>query len=259
MSRTAALPAKACFSEASGLIQRPYPQYVKYMGSKSKIMEFVLTGINEVYDGGGVCDLFAGSASLAGAIGDQVAVHSNDIQHYSRVLSGAYLTAWRSPSTPAATDILSAASEIVEVNRRGLPPLHDYAREISLEHFRTIEEQERKFIDTPLFRPWHLFFKYYSGTWWSAEQTLWIDAIRQVAEDYKNDPSYNAILASLMFAMAYASQGTGHYAQYRVANTESSMRDISIYRRRSVPDLFEKKLSSALEGLGSGLIAKRAL
>lgn len=52
-----------------------------------------------------------------------------------------------------------------------------------------------------------------------------------------------------MFAMAYASQGTGHYAQYRVANTESSMRDISIYRRRSIPDLFEKKFAAVLASL----------
>lgn len=57
------------------LKQRTYPHYIKYMGSKSKIMDFVLSGINEVYDGGALCDLFGGSASLAGAVGDQISVH----------------------------------------------------------------------------------------------------------------------------------------------------------------------------------------
>ncbi|MDI1296426.1 MAG: DNA adenine methylase [bacterium] len=231
------------------LIQRPYPQYVKYMGSKSKIMEFVLAGINEVYAGGQICDLFAGSASLAGAIGDQAPVHSNDIQNYSRSLSGAYLTAWRSASSPSAKRIIDQATEIATTNLALIGPLHDYSKIISLKRFQSVEVQERKFIEVEFDRPWHLFFKFYSGTWWSAEQAIWIDALRQVAEGYSSDPSYDAILSSLMFAMAYASQGTGHYAQYRVANTESSMRDISIYRRRSIPELFEKKFTSVLNEL----------
>lgn len=228
---------------------RKYPQYVKYMGSKSKIMDFVLTGINEAYAGGAVCDLFAGSASLAGAIGNQVAIHSNDIQNYSRVLSGAYLTAWRGPESPTAITVVTRARAIVEANIRMMGPLHDYHKDHTLEQFQAIEEDERQIINEDLDRPWHLFFKYYAGTWWSATQALWIDAIRQVAEEYRSDPSYDAILASLMFSMAYASQGTGHYAQYRVANTESSMRDILLYRRRAMNELFLKKYDAVREQL----------
>lgn len=234
---------------SSGLSQRAYPQYVKYMGSKSKIMEFVLTGLNEVYGGGQICDLFAGSASLAGAIGNQAPIHSNDIQNYSRVLSGAYLTAWRGKSSPCANTLVKQAAVIVQNNRDEVGPLHDYSKAVTLKRFQLIEDKERQFINFEIRRPWHLFLKYYSGTWWSAEQALWIDALREVAEGYATDPSYDAILSSLMFAMAYASQGTGHYAQYRVANTESSMRDISIYRRRSISDLFEKKFSAVLDTL----------
>jgi adenine-specific DNA-methyltransferase len=240
--------AGAC-SEAPILRQRAYPQYVKYMGSKSKIMEFVLTGLNEVYDGGKVCDLFAGSASLAGAIGNQIHIHSNDIQNYSRVLSGAYLTAWRSKTSPSAAMLIKQARKIFEYNRCHVGNIHDYSKTISLKRFQEVEEIEREFIEFDAKWTWHLFFKYYSGTWWSAEQALWIDALREVAEDYRHDSSYDAILSSLMFAMAYASQGTGHYAQYRVANTESSMRDISIYRKRSIPELFEKKFSSVMSEL----------
>lgn len=231
------------------LRQRAYPQFVKYMGSKSKIMDFVLSGINEVHRGGAVCDLFAGSASLAGAIGNQVATHSNDIQHYSGVLAGAYLTAWRGSNSPSADLVVARAAAIVARNRVELGSLHDYAKTVSLKAFQRAEIHERELLHREFNRPWHLFLKYYAGTWWSAEQTLWIDALRQVADEHKADPSYDAIVSSLMYAMAYASQGTGHYAQYRDANTESSMKDISIYRRRSIPDLFRKKHEAVLSGL----------
>jgi adenine-specific DNA-methyltransferase len=233
------------------LRQRSYPQFVKYMGSKSKIMDFVLTGINDVHNGGPVCDLFAGSASLAGAIGDQLPIVSNDIQNYSRVLSGSYLTAWRAPDSPSAASIVERAREIVAVNMEDAGKLHDYSKIVPLRRFQALEVTERKFFDHTIERPWHLFFKFYSGTWWSAKQALWIDAIRQVAEEHRSDPCYDVIIASLMFAMAYASQGTGHYAQYRVANTESSMRDISIYRRRAVAELFAKKYEAVLQELGT--------
>lgn len=212
-------------------------------------MEFVLTGLNEVHGGGQICDLFAGSASLAGAIGNQVPIHANDIQNYSRVLSGAYLTAWRAKSSPTAATLIERATKIVRKNRDELGALHDYSKTVPLKRFQAIEDKEREHIALDVSRPWHLFLKYYSGTWWSAEQALWIDALREVADEYSSDPSYDAILSSLMFAMAYASQGTGHYAQYRVANTESSMRDISIYRRRSISDLFEKKFTAVLDSL----------
>lgn len=221
--------------------QRPYPHYIKYMGSKSKIMDFVLSGINDVYAGGELCDLFGGSASLAGAVGDQIAVHSNDIQSYSAVIARAYLNAWRSPESPTAGMILEQAKVIADRNRKQIGAVHDYTRPVSIRQFNEIEREQLKLIERSFRRPWHLFLKYYAGTWWSAEQALWIDAIREVADRYKNDPSYDVILSSLMFAMAYSSQGTGHYAQYRDANTESSMRDISIYRKRSVAQLFAKK------------------
>jgi adenine-specific DNA-methyltransferase len=212
-------------------------------------MEFVLTGLNEVYEGGQICDLFAGSASLAGAIGNQAPIHSNDIQNYSQVLSGAYLTSWRGKLSPSAATLVERATKIVQANRDELGNLHDYSKAVPLKRFQAIEDKEREHINLEMSRPWHLFLKYYAGTWWSAEQTLCIDALREVAEEFSSDPSYHAILSSLMFAMAYASQGTGHYAQYRVANTESSMRDISIYRRRSILDLFEKKYSSVFTSL----------
>ena len=45
-------------------------QFIKYMGSKTKLLPFVVNGIEEAYNGGVICDLFAGSCSLSGAIGE---------------------------------------------------------------------------------------------------------------------------------------------------------------------------------------------
>ena len=52
-----------------------------------------------------------------------------------------------------------------------------------------------------------------------------------------------------MYAMAYCSQGTGHYAQYRDAKDASSLKDILIYRRRSLTDYFIRKFDQAVAAL----------
>ncbi len=221
---------------------RAYPHYVKYMGSKSKIMDFVLEGLRSVYSGGPVCDLFAGSASLAGAIGDQVPVHSNDIQAYSAVLADAYLTAYRHPGMPDISLVLNEAEKTVRAKRdRHQSIMTDYDRSFSLKEFVALEVQQQSLISDEFDDDWHLFTKFYSGTWWSAEQCLWIDAIREQAERYRGTPSFALLMSSLMYAMAYTSQGTGHYAQYRDAKTDSSLKDILIYRRRSVAKYFRRK------------------
>lgn len=225
-----------------------YPEFIKYMGSKSKIIDFVLEGINSVYSGGYVCDLFAGSASLSGALSQQVPVHSNDIQAYSATIAQAYLLT--SLNHPCADDIISKATKKHKKNLKSLTiDIHDYKTKVSLEEFNEVEKTQQQLIYRTFRSKWQLFTKNYSGTWWSADQCLWIDAIREVAEDYKNTPSYSLILSSLMYAMAYASQGTGHYAQYRDAKTESSMKDISTYRKKSVVDYFIRKYSTSIDEL----------
>lgn len=226
---------------------RAYPHYVKYMGSKSKIMDFVLEGLRSVYAGGPICDLFAGSASLAGAIGDRVPVHSNDIQAYSAVLADAYLTAYRHPGMADADFVLAEAEKAVLAKLdRHQAVITDYDRPFTLEEFVELEARQQNLISEVFADDWHLFTKYYSGTWWSAEQCLWIDSIREQAERYRGTPSFALLLSSLMYAMAYTSQGTGHYAQYRDAKTTSSLKDILIYRRRSVAKYFRRKYDEVM-------------
>lgn len=221
------------------LIHNEYPSLIKYMGSKSKIMDFILDGINEIHDGRDICDLFSGSGSLSGALGQQCVVHSNDIQNYSRVLADTYNRSYSDEGMPSSHHIIKQAERIISKNRIKINVVYD--KKMSLKDFNDVEEIQKDLINNDFNYKWHLFSKNYSGTWWSYEQCLWIDALRQVAEKYRKKPYYSVILSSLMFSMAYASQGTGHYAQYRDAKTQSSLRDIIIYRTRSIKDYFIRK------------------
>lgn len=191
---------------------------------------------------GPVIDLFAGSASLAGAIGKQCNFVSNDIQEYSKILSQTYLVNLASKDIPALDEIYQKTLAIVKSNIKQ-EYIVNYSDLKNIDEFNSLEEKQKDLINQNLDYPYHLFAKNYSGTWWSYEQCLWIDALRQVADDYKNKPLYPIFLASLMYAMAYCSQGTGHYAQYRDAKTNSSFNDICIYRKKEVFKFFSKKIN----------------
>ncbi len=221
------------------------PHFIKYMGSKKKIINYVVEAINEVHSGGPICDLFAGSSVLSGVLRNQAYMISNDIQEYSAVLARAYLTNYDWDSHPnLITHIVQLAQKKVNQFSESYPHLQfNYNREFTIEEFVNFEEKQRNLIhfDFSDF-DYHLFVKYYSGTYWSYEQCVWIDAIRAVADEYKDTSFYNAILASLMFAMSYNSQSTGHYAQYRDATSESSMADILIYRRKEILPFFIRKM-----------------
>ena len=238
-----ALPQRQ--SSKRRLLVADAPQIIKYMGSKAQILNFVVDGINRVYAGGAVCDLFAGSAILSGAIGRSTRVYSNDIQAYSRPLAGYYLTAWRdSESFRSEDQIVADAKRLVDQRLGALPAGMEHESVTTLRDFNLVEARSRELITKTFDHKYHLFTKFYSGTWWSAKQCVWIDALREVAERYVGEPHYDLILVSLLHAMAYCGSGTGHYAQYRDAKTASSMRDIGIYRRRSLQDYFARKYAS---------------
>lgn len=222
-----------------------YPHIIKYMGSKTKIMDHVVDSINQLYKGGYIVDLFAGSSSLSGALRGQSNIFSNDIQHYSEILSGAYLA--NVGSNFKKNQVLDNIKIIADkhINNLNLfTSLYDidYNNEFSLESFKEIEDQQRNLVQLDFNNiDFNLFTKYYSGTYWSLDQCKSIDSIRLSAENYRNTDIYYIIIASLMYAMSYTAQSTGHYAQYRVANSDTSMKDILIYRRKKIWPLFEKK------------------
>ncbi len=226
------------------------PHIVKYMGSKRELIDFLAESINEIYEGEPICDLFAGTSILSGALGHSTRIYSNDIQAYSAVFSKTYLGNFKWDEYPDLinTIVIKAQKHIDYVNNCYPDLKFDYNLQLDLNEFNVLEQRQQDLIYLDFEDvDYHLFIKNYSGTYWSYEQCLWIDAIRVVAEEYSNTPIYYPILSSLMFAMAYNAQSTGHYAQYRDANNVASMNDIIIYRCKEILPYFEKKLKELIE------------
>lgn len=229
---------------------RPYPQVIKYMGSKASILRFIGEGLSEVHvDGRPIVDLFAGACAISGGFGHLGPVISNDIQYYSATLASVYL---RPAETIGKHDIIKLARPLAEEKLAGLPSGLEYPAKTSLDAFNKIEKLNQSLLKLDFPFQYHLFTKFYSGTWWSAEQCVWIDSIREVLDTLLRkkkikDADFHFGLTCLMHAMAYTSQGTGHYAQYRDAKTDASMTDINKYRRKSVAATFEKRFGTLLD------------
>ncbi|MEC2277817.1 DNA adenine methylase [Bacillus velezensis] len=222
------------------------PHIIKYMGSKRKIIDYVIEGINECYTGGTVVDLFAGSSVLAGALRGQTPFVANDIQEYSSVLAKTYLGNYHWDDDPNILEeiIEKATIKVNYFNERYPDISFDYNVDFTLSQFNELEKKQQELIERDFSDiEYHLFLKYYSGTYWNFEQCLWIDSIRGVAEEYKDSDLYYPIISSLMFAMSYNSQSTGHYAQYRDATNNKNMNDILIYRRKEIVPYFIRKFT----------------
>lgn len=232
-------------------LPREYPQVVKYMGSKASILDFIGHGLAAVHaEGRPLVDLFAGACAISGGFGHMSQIITNDIQKYSAVIASTYL---KRAERIGVFDIVALAKPIADRVLATLPKDLAYPTEATtLEVFNNIECRNRKLIHQEFETSHHLFTRVYSGTWWSAEQCVWIDAIREVLDALLNtgkiiESDFNLGLTCLLNAMAYTSQGTGHYAQYRDANTDEGMADILKYRRASVSAIFNRKFRPLLK------------
>lgn len=246
---------------------RNAPNFIKYMGSKSSLLDEVMAGINAVYGDERqvrtVCDLFSGSGTLSGALRNSVPMISNDIQEYSRVLSLSYLKSYQWDEYPEdiLERIVDRATEVHNDFRASFPDYQfDYIDGMEMPQVQELEALQQDLL-THDFRnhPYHLFVKNFSGTYWAYDQCVWIDSFRAVADEYHGTPLYNLILSSLMFAMAYNAQSTGHYAQYRDVQDEKNMNDILIYRRKEIVPMFSRKFHEAKQRLGVNNFDHQAL
>lgn len=239
-------------------LQKTFPSVVKYMGSKTDVLDLIEKGFNFFKDDEHevVCDLFAGSATLSAALRNKVNIISNDIQMYSSVFASVYLENYEWDKYPEITEISNQAYQrVMQFNEMFVEYKNkfDYNREFTLDEMNAVEEAQRKLIEVDKwkkFDEYYLFTQNYSGTYWSYDQCVWIDSYKSVIDKFKNDKAYyNLLLTCLIYAMAYNSQSTGHYAQYRIPETDSSKEDILIYRRKNIIDFFERKYEELKEFL----------
>ena len=209
------------------------------MGSKRNIIDFVFDTINEVRTENNrrFYDLFGGSAVVAGCFRNIMPVTCNDIQAYTEILARTYLNNynWDKFNENVFEDISNEISTFILNFKQAYTFNFSIPGNISYKDLLILEAEQRNLIHYNFDQQDHLFVKNFSGTYWSYDQCLWIDAISAVArsERYRNTFLYDVIMSSLMFAMAYTTQSTGHYAQYRDI-TEENFRDILQYRVKEI-------------------------
>lgn len=233
------------------------PHIIKYMGSKKPILNFITDAIEEIHEEKNwVCDLFSGSCSISASLRKRYNFISNDIQDYSRILAHTYF----SDLSKYDYDELHIQIEVSVKNhyskfKEKYPDyFYDYSKINTLEEFSEVESRQRELLRNEIFHiDHHLFTKYYSGTYWSFEQCVWIDALRKTAETFANSQVYYSFLSSIMYSMSYTTQSTGHFAQYRDGNTLDAMNNILIYRRKNLYELFTKKFKELLLTLDDSL------
>lgn len=232
------------------------PSIIKYMGSKKPILNFIVSNIEEIHnDDLPVCDLFSGSCSISAALRKRFDFISNDIQEYSSILGQTYFS---DLSVYNLEDIekkikLVATKHAEYFKSNYSKYFYDYTIVKDLEGYQKIELSQRKLISNSFDVDFHLFVKYYAGTYWSFEQCVWIDSLRKAADQFKGEKIYFAILSSIMYSMSYSTQSTGHFAQYRDGNSIEAMHNILIYRNKNIYELFSRKLKELVSSLDNNL------
>lgn len=225
------------------------PHFVKYMGSKREILNYIHLAIDALnVDSEWICDLFGGTSIVAGSFKHKRNVHINDIQEYSSIFAHTYFSNLKeSISEDFLKKFKGKTLKFIHEFDLKYPEINcDYSEIDDFNQLKKAEQQQQSFINMDFNIGFSLFTKCYSGTYWSSNQCKWIDSIRAASEDYANTVVYYAIISSLMFAMSYASQSTGHFAQYRQI-TKSNMNDILIYRNKDIWTLFSKKFKEITE------------
>lgn len=224
------------------------PHLMKYMGSKRELLDFIISSINDLdIESNWFCDLFSGTSVVGCSLKDEYNVQINDIQIYTSILANTYLP--NINKLINSTELEKIKDRVLfyvdEFYRKYPDLIFDYNSIDNYEKLTKLEIQQQNLIYSNFEIGFHLFVKYYSGTYWSYTQCVWIDSIRAVAEEYKGKSDYYIILSSLIYAMSYTSQSTGHFAQFRDV-TESNMHDIMLYRIRDIWTYFEKKFLEIL-------------
>lgn len=228
---------------------RKYPEVIRYLGSRSKSLNFIGAGLAEIdAQGRTLVDLFAGSCAIAAGFGGKYRVVSNDIQKYSSVIAGAYL---RRAEQLGKFDLVGLASDIAKEKNRDLPEGSQYHNGATLVEFNRCEKKNRLLWEKQFSTTHHLFAKYYSGTWWSAEQCIYIDAMREVLdklllEGNILEADFDLGMACLVHAVAELSTSatSGHYKQYREAKDKASVDAITKCRRANFWKPFNAMLAT---------------
>jgi adenine-specific DNA methylase len=175
---------------------------MKYMGSKRWMLQNGLGDLlaREVTDSVRFLDLFAGSGAVSThvAMKYSVPVTAYDLQTFSTVLARAVLEREsRIDAERIWTKWYSRARELRQAIR--VPSTLKINQAIVQRHRDWCSQQSG------------LLTRSYGGHYFSAVQTVWLDALRQTLPDY--EPEKDAALAALVCSASQCAAAPGHTAQ----------------------------------------------
>lgn len=230
---------------------------LNYQGSKSSLMPFISKNIEKyISPEDTICDIFSGSGCVAATLKNNYSIIANDAELYSSIISSALLNI---PSTDALNNIKEVFLKGYKYNFNKLLKKHEsyIAKErffvsnannnelINLyNHFPTIWNKINDSINAKILKEkneYNLFLYYYSGTYFSIEQAISIDAIIKTIHESVSDLTTNVLWSCLFYAMSetvFAKDG--HMAQPLNINKNSS-RHIK-QRSKKLIEYFSKKL-----------------
>lgn len=253
-----------------------YTHIMKYMGSKRELLhEIRKIVLEQDLKEKAVLDLFAGTCGVGMALRDIAPIYSNDIQKYSEIIAKGCLSisshplskdeilnlieikykenydavSALMPNTIKASNEFKSISKWDENDRINYTNFASIIGENALGYKTDDKELDKlqkeyakrqKDASTfPYLQTTHLFSEMY----FSVDQAIAIDSVRYAIDNLPEEYSElkNALLAALIHAYSYASAGTGHFAQFRDLSTISSVKDVFIYRKKSVLDIFLRK------------------
>jgi adenine-specific DNA-methyltransferase len=172
---------------------------MRFIGSKVNL----LNDIEEIVDNNclnvnSFCDIFSGTSTVARHFKKKFSIISNDILHFSYILQKATIENNRSP-------------KFKKLKKKGIDEPLSYLNEV------TPKIDELKNI--PFFYNNYTPNHNHKRSYFSQENAIKIDFIRQIIEEWKNEkaitePEYNYLLASLIEAVPFVSNIAGTYGAY---------------------------------------------
>jgi len=240
-------------------------QTIQYLGSKTRILDYICTPILKEKGINKVLDLFAGSASIGYALKDYKSILSNDIELYSYIINNAVLNGCNL-SNDLFLDIITNIA-ICYDNLKSL-----LKNEIMTERHLIETKNISDYIDfcsnTPsVFTPeknhknmtalaniiqnvipgkgvkdnnypYILFLTYYANTYFGIRQCAEIDAICSIIHKINDERCKDVLLCALMSVLSKTASTTTHFAQYLKINGKASFENIATKRSSSIILMF---------------------
>lgn len=267
---------------------------MKYMGSKRELLEQIEIIVNKNLDEGKVLlDIFSGTCGVGIYLRDKYPIYSNDIQVYSKTISEGTIQNLPIESmsrekiwllledkysenydylTKKLANYISESSSYREVKSWNNQLLDKYLQFIkTVPHptnqngmlpegrllIKDYQEKSKKGHSFPYFQTTALFSEMYFGI----EQAITIDSLKYAIDclDSKNKNLASVLKVALIHAYSYCSAGTGHFAQFRDLSSVSSVKDVFLYRTRSVLDYFFKKAEEIIQSSNLNKYAKQSM